>query len=169
VAAGVSAGANYVAVGILAAPAIAGSDLAGLGLSFAFFGLAVVTQAAYVALFRTLTVYDDSEQIQGENLAAGLSYAGVTVAVALILARALTGGDFVGWGPALAGFGGVALSALALYPVRQLIVQGVVLGRAPTLRGGALDHAIGTERNAGLATLEALTYLAVATALVQLT
>ena len=169
VAAGVSAGANYVAVGILAAPAIAGSDLQGLGLSFAFFSLAMLTQAAYVALFRTLTVYDDSEQIQGENLAAALSYAGVTVAVALVLARALTGGDFVGWGPALTGYAGVALSVLALYPVRQIFVQGVVLGRAPTLRGGALDQAIGVERNAGLAALEALSYLVTAVALVQLT
>jgi uncharacterized membrane protein YjfL (UPF0719 family) len=169
VAAGVSAAANYVAVGILAAPAIAGSDLQGLGLSFVFFGLAVATQAAYVALFRSLTVYDDSEQIQGENLAAALSYAGVSVAVAIVLARALTGDDFTGWRPALLGYAGVAASALALYPVRQLVVQGLVLGRAPTLRGGVLDHAIGVERNAGMATLEALAYVATAIALVQLT
>ena len=32
-------------------------------------------------LFRTLTVYDDSEQIQGENMAAALSYAGVTLSI----------------------------------------------------------------------------------------
>jgi uncharacterized membrane protein YjfL (UPF0719 family) len=167
-AAGVAAAANYVAVGILAAPAIAGSDLRGLGLALAFFGLAVATQAAYVALFRALTVYDDSDQIQGENLAAALSYAGVTVAVALVLARAVTGGDFVGWRPALAGYASVAVSALALYPVRQLVVQGLVLGRRPTLRGGALDEAIGVDRNASLAALEALAYLATAVALVQL-
>ena len=68
-------------MGILAAPAIAGSDLQGLGLSVAFFALAMVTQAAYVGLFRTLTTYDDSEQIQGENLAAAVSYAGISVAI----------------------------------------------------------------------------------------
>jgi uncharacterized membrane protein YjfL (UPF0719 family) len=169
VAAGVAAGANYVAVGLLAAPAIAGSDLQGLGLSCAFFVLAVATQAAGVALFRALTVYDDAEQIQGENLAAALSYAGVTVAVSLVLARAVEGGPFVGWGPALAGYAGVAAWALVLYPVRQLLVQGVVLGRAPTLRGGALDQAIGVDRNTGMAVLEALTYVATAVALVQLT
>jgi uncharacterized membrane protein YjfL (UPF0719 family) len=169
VAAGVSAAANYVAVGILAAPTIAGGDLQGLGLSVAFFGLALLTQAAYVALFRSLTVYDDSEQIQGENLAAALSYAGISVAVAIVLARALTGEAFVGWRPALAGYAGVAASALALYPVRQLVVQGLVLGRAPSVRGGALDHAIGVERNTGMAILEALAYLATAIALVELT
>jgi uncharacterized membrane protein YjfL (UPF0719 family) len=168
VAAGVAAGANYVAVGILAAPAIAGSDLHGLGLSLAFFMLAVATQAAYVALFRALTVYDDAEQIQGENVAAAISYAGVSVAVAWVLARALTGGDFAGWGPALTGFAGVASAALLLYPVRQIVIQGLVLGRAPTLRGGALDQAIGAERNAGLAVLEALAYVAAAVAIVAL-
>jgi uncharacterized membrane protein YjfL (UPF0719 family) len=169
VAAGVAAAANYVAVGILAAPAIAGSDLQGLGLSCAFFALAVVTHAVGVALFRALTVYDDAEQIQGENLAAAISYAGVTVAVALVLARALTGGVFVGWTPALAGYAGVACWVLALYPVRQLLVQGVVLGRAPSVRGGALDRAIGVDRNAGMAVLEALAYVASAVALVLLT
>ena len=167
-AAGVAAAANYVAVGILAAPAIAGSDLHGLGLSCVFFGLAVATHAAYVSLFRALTVYDDAEQIQGENMAAALSYAGVTVAVALVLARALTGDVFAGWASELSGYAGVAAWALALYPVRQLLVQGLVLGRAPTLRGGALDHDIGALRNTGLAALEALAYLSTAVALVQL-
>jgi uncharacterized membrane protein YjfL (UPF0719 family) len=169
VAAGVAAGANYVAVGILAAPAIAGSDLPGLALSVAFFGIAVVTLALYVALFRALTAYDDAEQIQGDNLAAAVSYAGICVAIALVLARALKGGDFPGWGNALAGYGWVAVSALALYPVRQLIVQGLILGRAPTLRGGSLDDAIGVDRNAGMAVLEALAYLATAVAVVELT
>jgi uncharacterized membrane protein YjfL (UPF0719 family) len=168
VAAGIAAGANYVAVGILAAPAIAGSDLSGLGLSVTFFALSVATLAAALALFRALTTYDDSEQIQGENLAAAVSYAGVSVAIAMVLSRALTGGDFAGWGSALAGFASVAVWVLALYPVRQLLVQGLVLGRAPTLRGGSLDDAIGTERNVGMAVMEALTYLATAVAIVQL-
>jgi uncharacterized membrane protein YjfL (UPF0719 family) len=168
VAAGVAAGANYVAVGILAAPAIAGSDLPGMGLSIAFFGIAVASLAVLVALFRALTTYDDSEQIQGENLAAAVSYAGVSVAIALVLARALSGPDFAGWRVALAGFASVAVWALALYPVRQLLVQGLVLRRAPTLRGGSLDDAIGVERNVGMAVMEALTYLATAVAIVQL-
>lgn len=169
VAAGLAAGANYVAVGILAAPAIAGSDLQGLGLSVGFFALAVATLALYVALFRAVTAYDDSEQIQGENLAAAVSYAGINIGIAIVLARALTGGDFAGWRPALTGYGWVAASALILYPVRQVIVQGLILGRTPTLRGGSLDEAIGTQRNVGMAVMEALAYLATALAVVQLT
>lgn len=166
-AAGVAAGANYIAVGILAAPAIAGSDLHGLFLSLVFFALAVITQAAYVILFRTLTVYDDAEQIAGENLAAAISYAGISVAVALVLARAVTG-DFPGWYHALTGYGAIAASVIALYPVRQIVVEGLVLGGTPTLRGGALDRAIGVDRNTAMAALEALAYLATAAALVGL-
>ncbi|MCG3195053.1 MAG: hypothetical protein DIJKHBIC_04322 [Thermoanaerobaculia bacterium] len=166
-AAGIAGGVNYVAIGILASRAVAGSDLRGLGLAVVFFCLAVVTHAVFVALFRALTAYDDSEQIQGENLAAALSYAGVTVAVALILARALEG-DFTGWASSLTGFGWVAAAVLALYPVRQIIVQGLILGRAPTLRGGALDDSIGAERNSGMAAMEALTYLAAAFVIVSL-
>jgi uncharacterized membrane protein YjfL (UPF0719 family) len=165
---GLAAGANYVAVGILAAPAIAGSDLQGLGLSVVFFALAIATHAAYVALFRTLTTYDDSEQIQGENLAAAVSYAGISVSIALVLARALTGGEFTGWGPALTGYGWVAAAVLILFPVRQLIVQGLILGHAPSLRGGSLDEAIGTRRNVAMAAMEAVTYLATALAVIQL-
>ena len=48
-------------------------------------------------------------------------------------------------------------------------VEGLVLQSRPTLRGGVLDRAIGVDRNAGMAALEALTYLATAVALVQLT
>jgi uncharacterized membrane protein YjfL (UPF0719 family) len=169
VAAGVAAGANYVAVGVLAAPAIAGSDLKGLALAVVFFGIAVATLALYVVLFRALTTYDDSEQIKGENFAAAVSYAGISIAIALVLARALTGGDFTGWADALSGYFWVAISALALYPVRQLLVQGLILGRAPTFRGGSLDDAIGGDRNAGLAVMEALAYLATAGAIVALT
>lgn len=161
VAAGIAAGATYVGVGILASKAIAGSDLRGLGLAIVFFMIAVVTLAAFVTLFRALTTYDDAEQIQGENVAAALSYAGVTNAVAVIVSRALEG-DFEGWGPSLTSYGKLAATALVLYPVRQLVVEGLLLGRLPSLRGGPLDDAIGIDRNRGLAVLEALTYLALA-------
>ena len=168
VAAGVAGAANYVAIGILAAKTIAGSDLRDVGLSMAFFGLAVGSLALWVVLFRALTAYDDAEQIRGENLTAAISYAGVTVAVAMLLARALRGGDFEGWMPALKGFASVAVLAFALYPVRQLVVQGLILGRMPSIRGGALDDAIGTERNVGMAAMESLTYIATASAISEL-
>ena len=162
-AAGVAAACHFVATGVLVSRAVAGSDLRGAGLSLAFFAIALVTQQAMMILFRALTTYDDAEQIEGENLAAAVSWGGLSIALAIVLARALEG-DFEGWRVSLAGFGKIALAALAFYPLRQIVVQGLVLGRLPTVRGGALDVAIGRDRKVGVAALEAASYLGAAIA-----
>jgi uncharacterized membrane protein YjfL (UPF0719 family) len=167
VAAGVAAAANYVAVGIITSRAIAGSGLHELGLALVFFVIAQVTLHVFAALFRALTTYDDAEQIAGENLAAALSYAGLLIAVAIVVARAVEG-EFSGWVPALKGYGLVLVSLFAFYPVRQLFVQMVLLHAPLSLRGGKLDSAIATERNVGMGALEAATYVATALAIVEL-
>ena len=167
VAAGIAAASNYVAIGVLASRAIAGSDIHGLGLSLAFFGISAATLWGFVTLLRALTTYDDAEQIQGENVAAAVSYAGITIALSMLIGRALEG-DFEGWSASLLGYGSVVAWAFALYPVRQIIVQGVLLGSAPSLRGGVLDDAIGVQRNRGMAVMEAVTYMATALAIAEL-
>ncbi|MFO0615774.1 MAG: DUF350 domain-containing protein [Polyangiaceae bacterium] len=161
VAAGVAGAANYVAIGVLASRAIGGTSAKELGISIAFFALSIVTLTIFVGLFRAITTYDDEEQVRGRNLAAAISYAGVSVSVALITARALEG-KFTTWEESLTGYALVAVCALILYPVRQIVVQGLLLWRAPTLRGGALDRAIGLERKVGLAVLESFAYVATA-------
>lgn len=87
VAAGLAAGAHYMAMGVLARHAVAAQDWRSWGLSLVFFSLAVV-QLGAVSLFRALTTYDDDEHIRGGNLAASLSYAGVSLASALVVSRA---------------------------------------------------------------------------------
>ncbi len=163
VAAGLAAGSHFVATGIISSDAMAGSDWKSLGLSLVFFLIAQVTLHAFVTLFRAVTAYDDTEQIQGGNLAAGISYAGATIAVAIVVARALEG-HFVSWSISLKGYAGVLVSLVALYPMRQLFVQGLVLGGSPRLRGGLLDEAVGADRNQAIAAVEAITYLATAIA-----
>lgn len=167
VAAGVAAAANYVATGIVTAHAIGGNDLHGLGVSLVFFVLSQLTLHVFALLFRALTTYDDAEQIAGENLAAALSYAGLVVAVALVVAHAVEG-DFVNWNVSIRGYGKALIALVALYPVRQIFVQMVLL-RAPfALRGGRLDVAVGAERNVGMGALEAATYVSTALAISQL-
>ena len=167
VAAGVAAGAHHAAMGLLVSKAVSGSDWQSLGLSLTFFGLGLVAHQGLIGLFRWLTIYDDQEQIAGENLAAALSYAGVSLAVAVVVRRGLEG-DFEDWSSAIQGFLGVAALTLLLYPIRQIIITGLLLGRRPTFRGGALDDAISADRNAGVALLEGATYLAIALAITHL-
>jgi uncharacterized membrane protein YjfL (UPF0719 family) len=166
-AAGVAAAANYIATGIITSRALAGNNLHDLGLSLVFFVIAQVTLHLFATLFRALTTYDDAEQIAGENLAAALSYAGLLIAVAIVVARAVQG-DFTGWVPAMKGYGLVLLCLLAFYPVRQLFVQMLLLHAPFSVRGGALDAAIASERNVGMGALEAATYVATALAIVEL-
>ncbi|MEP7126245.1 MAG: DUF350 domain-containing protein [Byssovorax sp.] len=161
VAAGLAAGASYIATGIITSRSVAGSDLRGLGLSLAFFVIAQLTLHLVIIAFRALTAYDDAEQIQSENLAAAVSYAGLTIAVALIIGRALEG-DFVNWATSLAGYGKALLFVVALYPVRQILVQMAFLGGGFSFHKGSLDQAIEERRNTGAAALEAASYIATA-------
>lgn len=166
-AAGIAAGAHFASMGVLARHAVSAQDWRSWGLSLVFFALAVATQLGAVTLFRALTTYDDDEHIRGGNSAAALSYAGVALASAVVISRALEG-DFTTWRHSLAGFAMLSACVLGLYPVRQLIVQGLFMKSAPTLRGGAIDDAVAQDRDVGAAVLEAGTYLASAMALVAL-
>jgi uncharacterized membrane protein YjfL (UPF0719 family) len=167
VAAGVASGGHYIAVAVITSRAVSGSNLREAGVSLAFFVIAQFTLLLFITLFRALTVYDDAEQIHGENLAAALSYAGVSIAIGIIIAKALEG-DFVGWGESLKGYGTVLLFLFALYPVRRIFVQVVLLGAPFSLRGGKLDTGVAAERNAGMGALEAVSYLATAFAIAEL-
>jgi uncharacterized membrane protein YjfL (UPF0719 family) len=166
-AAGLAAGGHMLASAIVTSRSLVGSDLGAVGLSLIFFAVGQATLLVFVTLFRALTTYDDAEQIHGENLAAALSYSGVAVAVAIVVARALEG-DFEGWRASLRAYGGVLLSLLAFWPVRQLFVQTVLLRTRLVARGGALDAAIAQRRSTGLAALEAATYLATAIVIAEL-
>ncbi|MDF2698285.1 MAG: hypothetical protein K0S65_6668, partial [Labilithrix sp.] len=161
VAAGLAAGAQYVATGILTSHAMAGSDARELGISVVFFVLGQVTLLVFLSLFRALTTYDDAEQIAGENLAAALSYAGAAIALAIIVARA-TEGEFTGWSSSLRGYAGVLACVVALYPVRQVFVQMLLLRAPLKLRGGPIDDGIALQRSEGIGALEAVTYIATA-------
>lgn len=166
-AAGLAAGAHYVATGIITSHAMAGNDVKTLGISVVFFVLGQITLHVFVSLFRALTTYDDAEQIAGENLAAALSYAGAAIAVAIIIARA-TEGEFTGWESSLKGYGGVLACVVALYPVRQVFVQMLLLRAPLKLRGGPLDQGIAVDRSEGIGALEAVTYIATALSITRL-
>jgi uncharacterized membrane protein YjfL (UPF0719 family) len=166
-ASGLAAAAQLLASALVTSRAITGSELHTIGLSLTFFAIGQATLLLFVTLFRALTTYDDADQIHGENLAAAVSYAGVTLAIAIVVSRALEG-DFDGWSASLKGYGGVLLTLLALWPVRQLFVQTILLRSPLHARGGALDVAIAQRRSTGMAALEAASYVATALAVTQL-
>jgi uncharacterized membrane protein YjfL (UPF0719 family) len=168
VAAGIAAAGHGLAAGLVVSSCIYGRDLDTFGVSLLFFALAQLTLHLFIVGFRALTVYGDREEILGENVAAAVSYAGVTVALGVVIGHAADG-VFVGLAASLRGYAASLAGSLVLYPVRQLIV-GVIFARAGlVLRGGRLDAAIARERNVGLGVLEGAVYLAAALAWARLT
>ena len=158
IAAGVASAGHYVSSAILLSASMNGRSFKELGLAAVFFALSQITLNLFVVLFRALTSYDDGEEVLGENVAAAISYAGITIGLSLIIARA-TDGDFEGWMLSIRGYGAGLIYCAALYVVRQFIVQTLILGCAPALRGGKLDEAIARQRNVGMAALEACAYV----------
>lgn len=153
--------AHAVGTALVVAGSISGTTYAELATSLPFAALGLVAVQCAIVLFRALTVYDDASQIASGNTAAAVSYSGLVIAVAIVVADAVDG-DFTTWKETLSDFGKSLCPALAIFPVRQLFVQGLLLGKRPTLRGGYLDEAVGGERAIGVAALEAASYVGAA-------
>jgi uncharacterized membrane protein YjfL (UPF0719 family) len=167
-AAGVAAAGHNVATGVVVSSCLYGHDLETFGVALGFLAIALLTLHLFVIAFRALTVYRDNEEILDENVAAAMSYAGVTIALGVIVGHAADGA-FEGWAASLRGYGLSLIGMLALYPVRQLLVGFLLVGDRPRLRGGLLDDGIARGRNVGLGVLEGSAYVAVALLIVVLT
>jgi len=159
VAAGLVAAGHYVAVGWILDSCMFGRDLRSLTVSALFYLIGVATLVVLQIMYRGLTHYADDQEVIGDNAAAALGFVGITLAFAVIIAHAAEG-TFVDWGTSLRGYGRALLLALALYPVRQLVVGPLLLGLPARARGGALDRLIAQERRVAVGGIEALAYVA---------
>ena len=152
---------HTVAIGILIANVFGGRSFAELGLAIASFAIGQATLLLLVWLFRRLTTYDDRAQVLARNVAAALSHGGLTIAMALLIAYA-TDGPYQDPVMALSSYGIALAEGLVVYPLRQVVVQCLILRARPTLFGGELDRAIGERSDIGAGALEGATYLAAA-------
>lgn len=151
--------AHSAAVGIQVANLFAGTSWLDLGVAVAAFAVAQASLLLLVWAFRALTSYDDHAQILAGNLAAALSHGGLTIAMALLVAHA-SDGEFDSAWSSLRDYGIALAEGLLVYPLRQFVVQCLLLRERPTLLGGGLDRAIGEQRDVGAGALEAATYIA---------
>ncbi len=162
VAGGIASGACYVATAQIIAATVSGENVGGTWTeALAFFVIGQITLLFVTYVFRLLTAYNDADEIRKGNIAASVSYAGLLIAVSIIVGNAVRG-DFVDYPTGLVEYGKALLVVAALYPVRQFLVQGLLLGCGYGLYGGRLDEEIGRDRNAGAAVIEAVAYIAAA-------
>jgi uncharacterized membrane protein YjfL (UPF0719 family) len=143
----------------LAAAAIAGACWGGIDgpsllVSAAFTVLAWLSVVLICAGHRAVTRYADHEEIAAGNVAAALASAGLHLAVALVVMRALQG-PFLGWGPSLTAYGLALAWVLLLWPLRQLLVARLLLRRSPR----DMDLAVAGRQDVWVGAVEALGYL----------
>lgn len=147
--------ANFVATGLIYSGAVMGegAGLMGWVTLFAFQLLGQVTLAAMAHLFEFITPFDlHAEIVEKKNMAAAIGYSGALIAVGLILHNAVKG-DFVSWATDLRSYALYCLPLLLLWPVRKLVVDGVMLSFKN------LDHEIAVDRNVGVGLIEASVYI----------
>ncbi len=161
IAAGIVSAGGYISTSLIIAATVAGDSKGTWDSAVIFFFIGQISFIIITFIFRLLTAYNDNEEILKGNMAAALSYAGLMIAVGLIVGHSIEG-DFIDYPTSLIAFGKALLVVIALYPIRQWIIQGLLLGGGFTLYGGRLDKEIKEDKNISAGALEASVYIATA-------
>ncbi len=145
-------GGNYIAVGLITAGAMSGEGGLLPGLVFWVLGLVALIVAGL--LYDKITSYDLHDEIEKDNVAVGVAFAGVLIGFGNII-RLAGEGDFVSWNESLTEFGYYMIVGLILLPLVRLFADKVLLP------GASLSDELVKERpNLGAGVIEAVTYLA---------
>jgi uncharacterized membrane protein YjfL (UPF0719 family) len=145
-------GGNYVAVGLITAGAMSGEGGLVPGLVYWLAGLVVLVVAGL--LYDKVTSYDLHDQIEKDNVAVGVAFAGVLIGFGNII-RLAGEGDFVSWNESFTQFGYYTVVGLILLPLVRLFADKVLLPGA-----SLSDELVQDRPNLGAGVLEAVSYLA---------
>jgi len=145
---------NHIANGLIIGGAISGQG-GDLLTALAFWGLGQVVLIAVALLYDLITSFDLHGEIERDNVAVGVAFAGVLVAMGNVI-RLGTAGDFYSWSENLSDFGAYVAVGLVLLPLVRiatdlLLVPGVEL---------SAELVQADEPNLGAGVLEAFSYVA---------
>jgi uncharacterized membrane protein YjfL (UPF0719 family) len=148
------AAGNHIAIGLIISGAISGEggDLMTAG-AFWILGQVVLVLAGLI--YNWITPFDIHKQIEQDNVAVGVAFGGMLIAVGNIIRIGLSG-DFISWRENLIQFTGFVVLGLVLLPVIRIVTDKVLLP------GERLADEIASqeEPNVGAAAIEAFSYLA---------
>jgi len=94
---------SYVASALIVAGSIHGQG-GGPHTALAFYALGQVALVAFTWIYNFLTPYSLLGEIERDNFAAGIGFAGALIAIGIIIMRAVSG-DFAGWAVNLQSLG----------------------------------------------------------------
>ena len=151
----VSAGIS-VASGFIIYGAVSGEG-GSIWTVLVFWALGQVLLILAGLVYERITPYNIHEEIEKDNVAAGVSFAGALVSIGVIIGLAAEG-DFTAWSIDLPVYIGFAVLGLILLPIIRLLTDKVLL---PTVK---LSDEIAAQKkpNVGAAYIEAFSYIAAA-------
>lgn len=153
--------ANYVASGLIIAGALNGDIMLdspeylesgipwwlGAWTAGAFFILGEAGLFLFTWVYQRFTKYDIHDEIEKDNVAAGVALGGNMVAIAIILLKGLKG-DFVGWPENVSTFAVYAVAGCILLFLVRWVADRVMLP------GATFDEEIARDRNINAAWIE---------------
>lgn len=137
----------YVSTALVVAGSIHGEGtvLSALG----FFALGQLVLVIFGFIYQAMTRYDIHDEIEKDNVAAGVALGSSLIAMGIILLRA-TGGDFISWNENLIGFSLSAVLGFMLLTVLRKATDWVLLP------GTTLALEIARDRNLNAAWIEGI-------------
>lgn len=150
---GIVEAANHIAIGMVIYGAMSG-DYGGWHTAGVFWILGQLVLIVASIVYRRILPFDLHAEIEKDNVAVGVAFAGVLIAIGNIV-RIGAAGDFISWEYNLTTFFGFVLFGLILLPVLRFATDKVLLpGEKLT------DELVNQEKpNIGAAALEAFSYI----------
>lgn len=151
---GVVEAASHVANGLVLLGALSGEEVS-LVIAVVFWALAQLVLVAGALFYDWFNPIDIHAEIERDNVAVGVAFAGVLVALGNV-ARVGASGDFVSWGLDLRGFAIFVVAGLVLLPVMRTVTDRVILN-SNSLTAEMIEQ---EHPNVGVGVIEAVSYIA---------
>ncbi len=145
---------NHIAMGLIIYGAMSG-DTGDLITAGAFWLLGQFVLIVAGAVYNWITPFDIHEQIEKDNVAVGVAFAGALIAIGNVI-RIGAAGDFISWSENLSTFFGFVAFGLIMLPIVRWATDKILLpGEKLT------DELVNQEKpNVGAAVIEAMSYIA---------
>ena len=137
---------SYIASGLVIAGAINGQG-GGLHTALTFFVLSQAALIVFAFLYNLITPFNVHDEIEKDNIAAGVAFGGTLVALGIILLKG-TVGDFMSWQYNLTNFFVSVISSLIFFPVIRILLDKLLIPKID------LNHAIAQNKNLAIGILE---------------
>ncbi|MAX82273.1 MAG: DUF350 domain-containing protein [Crocinitomicaceae bacterium] len=155
---GIIEGAVSIASGLVIFGAVTGegqtSLVNGIVSALVFWALGQIALILTSRVYNMITPYDTHDEIEKDNVAVGIGFAGAIVAMGNLIRFGLYG-DFVSWGETLSEAGLEVVAGLILLPIMRFVTDKILLpGENIT------DEIVNQEHpNIGAAIIEAFAYI----------